>query len=287
MDYYSTLGLKRGATADEIKRAYRSLAMKHHPDRGGNEQTFKDISVAYDVLSDPQKRQMFDAGQDPNNQRHNRGHEFYQQGPFEFHFGGGQGPSMDDIFSQFGFGFGPGHHRARRNRSVNISVELTLSEVINGKELNAEITIPGGEKKLINIVIPAGLEHGQQVKYQGMGDNTFKEVPAGDLIVNVFIQPHPLFKREGDALVYEHTVSAWDAILGTAINLETIDGKNLSITVPAGTQPDTVLSCRGEGLTNARSKIRGPLLIKIKVAIPRNLDPTDIDKIAALRETSR
>ena len=256
------------------------MAMKHHPDRGGDEKTFKEIAQAYEVLSDPEKRRMFDAGIDPNNQhQHGPRGGFYQQGPFEFHFGGSN-PNMEDIFSQFGFGFAqsPRNH-ARRNRSVNINVELTLKEVLTGKELNAEITIPGGRRKLINISIPAGLDNGQQIKYQGMGDDSIKEVPAGDLIVNIFVQNHPKFTRGGDSLIYEHTVDVWDAILGSSLDITTIDDKTISITIPPGTQPDTVLSCRGEGLPNARSKIRGPLLIKIKVQVPRNLDQATLDSI--------
>ena len=279
MDYYSILGVKRGASAEEIKKAYRSMAMKHHPDRGGDEKKFKEIAQAYDVLGDPDKKRMFDAGVDPNNQQQGHRGGFYQNGPFEFHFGGG-GPDMEDIFSQFGFGFQQGHRgQVRRNRSVNINVELTLNEVLTGKELNAEITIPGSKRKLINISIPAGLEHGQQIKYQGMGDDSIAGIPAGDLIVNIFVQQHPKFNREGDALIYEHVISVWDAILGSSLDLETVNGKHINITIPPGTQPDTVLSCRGEGLPNPRSRIRGPLLIKIKVQVPRNLDQEKIDAI--------
>ena len=112
-----------------------------------------------------------------------------------------------------------------------------------------------------------------------MGDDSIREAPAGDLIVNIFVQQHPKFNREGDSLIYEHSISVWDAILGSALDLETISGKHISITIPPGTQPDTVLSCRGEGLPNPRSRIRGPLLIKIKVQVPRNLDQSTVDTI--------
>lgn len=260
MDYYSTLGVPRGASADEIKKAYRSMAMKHHPDRGGDEKKFKEISQAYEVLSDPQKKQMFDMGVDPNQQ----GGGGFNQGPFEFHFNTG---NFDDIFGGFGFGQRP----MRRNRSFSINVDVTLEDVLNGKEINAEIGLPGGKKKVVNISIPPGIETGQQIKYQGMGDASIPDVRAGDLIVNILVQPHRVYRRDGENLLYEEVITAWDAMLGRSIQITTIDNKTLNITVPPGTQPETVLSCRGEGLPSMRTRQRGNLLIKIKVAIPKEL----------------
>jgi DnaJ-class molecular chaperone len=262
MDYYSTLGLKRGASDADIKKAYRSMAMKHHPDRGGDEKKFKEISQAYDFLSDPEKRRMIDAGMDPNQQG-----GFRQQGsPFEFHFGTG---NMDDLFGNFGFGFG--QRPMRRNKTLSINVEITLEDVLAGKDINAEIGIPGGRQKVINIQIPPGIEHGQQIRYEGMGDNSIPDVRAGDLIVNVLIRNHATFKREGTSIIIEKQVNVWDALLGTSIIIETLDQKTLNINIPAGTQPDTVMSCRGEGLPHMRTRQRGNLLIKIKVVVPKEL----------------
>jgi len=263
-DYYKTLGLGRSASADEIKKAYRSLAMKHHPDRGGDEKKFKEISEAYEMLSDPEKKSMIDSGIDPNTTHQGRGG--FGNSPFEFHFNNG---NFEDIFSQFGFQFN--NRQARRNRSVNITVTITLEEVLNGKALDAEISIPGGSSKTININIPPGIEDGQQIRYNGLGDNTIPNAPPGDLYVNVRVLPHQSFQRHGDSLVVEKSVSVWDALLGTTVRIDTIDRKSLHITVPEGTAPETVLSCKGEGLPNRRSGKRGNLLIKIKVEIPKQL----------------
>jgi DnaJ-class molecular chaperone len=279
MDYYSTLGLQRNASDADIKKAYRSMAMKHHPDRGGDEKKFKEISQAYEFLSDPQKKQMIDMGVDPNQQHQGGGQHFYQNNPFEFHFGGGVPPGMEDIFGHFGFG----QRQPRKNKSVNINVELSLEEVIAGKDLNAEMNMPSGRNKLINISIPPGVDHGQQIRYGGMGDDTFRELPAGDLIVTIYVKRHPKFVREGDNLIYEHTISAWDAILGSSINLNTLEGKNINIGVPTGTQPGTVLSCKGEGIPNIRSRIKGSLLIKVNVEIPRNLTPTQLNAVRDIK----
>jgi len=278
MDYYATLGLKRGASPDDIKKAYRSMAMKHHPDRGGDEKTFKQVEEAYRFLSDPEKKRVVDMGGDPNAQP-GMGGGFYNQGPFEFHFGGA--PDMEDIFANFGFGRRP----MRKNKTLNIVVDIALEDVLSGKEINAEITLPGtGKKKIINISIPPGIENGQQIRYEGMGDNAVADVRPGDLIVNIRIAPHPTFHREGTNLVIEKRISVWDAMLGGNVSIETLDRKTLSITIPAGTQPETVLSCKNEGLPGLRNRVRGNLLIKIKVEIPRNLNLGQTEQLHNVRK---
>lgn len=276
MDYYNTLGVKRGASDDDIKKAYRKMAMKYHPDRGGDEKKFKEVEEAYRTLSDPEKRQMLDMGIDPNKQQGG----FRQQGsPFEFHFNSG---NMDDIFESFGFG-GFSNRRQQRNKSFNINVQIDLEDVLLGKQINAEVSVPGGKKKIVNIEIPPGIQHGQQIRYSEMGDNSIPNIRPGDLLVNVIIRNHRTFRREGDALVLDKTVSVWDAMLGSRLEIDTLDGKKLSINIPAGIQPDTVMSCRGEGLPNMRSKVRGPLLIKIRVEIPKNLNMQQIEAIKKIK----
>jgi DnaJ-class molecular chaperone len=279
MDYYSTLGLNRGASADDIKKAYRSLAMKHHPDRGGDEKKFKEISQAYEFLTDPEKKQMIDQGMDPNNM--NAG-GFGQGHPFEFHFNTN---NLDEIFGRFGFGMGgfPGRQQ-RRNRSVNINVEIDLEEVLTGRNLDADISIPGGRRKAINISIPPGIDHGQQVRYRGMGDNSFSDVPAGDLLVNIFVRPHDVFERNGDSIICEKSVSIWDALLGTEISVTGLDRKEFKVSIPPGTQPGTVLSCKGEGLPRLNSHLRGDLLIKIRIEIPRLLSPAQKHLIEQIKK---
>lgn len=277
-DYYSILGLTKSALPDEIKKAYRSLAMKHHPDRGGDESKFKQISEAYEILSNPDKKQMVDMGVDPNAQQHD--HSGANQGPFEFHFGSG---NFEDIFSQFGFGF-RGQRQRQRNKTFNIVVDITLEEVLSGKDISAEVAVPGGAKRNININIPPGIESGQQIRYQGLGDSSVPGVPTGDLIVNVSVKPHTSYRREGVHIIIEKTISVWDAILGVTSKVTTLDGKNLEIFIPAGTQSGTVLSCKGEGLPNMRTKARGNLLIKLEVEVPNNLPADKINIIKGLRD---
>jgi curved DNA-binding protein len=275
MDYYSTLGLKRGASDAEIKKAYRSMAMKHHPDRGGDEKKFKEISQAYEFLSDPQKRQMIDAGMDPNHQQGG-----FNQGPFDFHFNSG---NFEDVFGGFGFG-GFGHRPMRKNKSLSINVEITLEDVLNGKDINAEVGMPGGKKKMINIHVPAGIDHGQQIRYEGMGDNSILDLRPGDLIVNVLVRPHNEFRREGINVIIDKEISVWDALVGSNLTIKTLDNKTLDINIPAGTQPETMFSCKGEGLPHMRSKVRGNLMIKIRVVVPRILNDTQRQLIEQIKK---
>ena len=268
MDYYNTLGISKSASEADIKTAYRKMAMKHHPDRGGDEKKFKEVTEAYETLSDPQKKQMFDMGVDPNAQ-----HTSYRQGsPFEFHFNTG---NFEDVFSNFGFGGRP----VRKNKTLNVNIEVTLEDILKGRVIDAEIGIPSGSKRLVNIEVPPGIENGQQIRYRGMGEHTLKDAPPGDLIVNVFVKEHPIFQRQGDMLMIKKFISPWDAMLGSDITIETIDKKTLTIGIPAGTQPDTVLSCRGEGLPNMRTKVRGNLLIKVQIEIPKNLSSEQKDAV--------
>ena len=268
MDYYNTLGISKSASEADIKTAYRKMAMKHHPDRGGDEKKFKEVTEAYETLSDPQKKQMLDMGVDPNAQ-----HTSYRQGsPFEFHFNTG---NFEDVFSNFGFGGRP----VRKNKTLNVNIEVTLEDILKGRVIDAEIGIPNGNKRLVNIEVPPGIENGQQIRYRGMGEHTLKDAPPGDLIVNVFVKEHPIFQRQGDMLMIKKFISPWDAMLGSDITIETIDKKTLTIGIPAGTQPDTVLSCRGEGLPNMRTKVRGNLLIKVQIEIPKNLSSEQKDAV--------
>lgn len=276
MDYYSTLGLKRGATDEEIKKAYRKLAMQHHPDRGGDQNKFKEISTAYDALSDPDKKRIVDMGGDPNAQPGMGG---FNQGPFEFHFNTG---NFDDLFGNFGFG-GFGRQPMRKNKSLNINVEITLEDVLNGKDFTAEVSVPGGQSKVITIQIPPGIEHGQQIRYDGMGDNSIPNLRPGDLIVNVIIRPHINFKREGTTILLEKEISVWDAMLGSSVEIKTLDKKTLSINIPAGTQPETVMRIPGEGLPHMRTRHRGNMMLKLKVSIPKNLSQSQIDTITQLK----
>lgn len=273
MDYYSILGVNRNASQEEIKKAYKKMCMKHHPDRGGNEAEFKRVNEAYDTLSDPQKKQMHDMGVDPNRQQQGG----FRQGPFEFRFG----DNFDDIFGGFGFR----QPRRKANKSISISVTISLEDVLQGKTIHVDIAMPSGSK-VVTIDIPKGVEEGQHIRYQGLGDSSIQGLPPGDLIVYIHVNRHPLFTRQGNNLYFEKSVSIWDCILGSSITINTINNRQLNIGIPAGTQPETVLSCKGEGLPDIHSHRLGNLLIKIKVEVPRNLSTEQIRKVQELKNGS-
>ena len=162
-------------------------------------------------------------------------------------------------------------------------MEITLEDVLNGKDFTAEVSIPG-KNKMINIQIPPGIEHGQQIRYEGMGDDSIPGLKPGDLLVNVIVREHSRYKREGTSLIVEQVVSVWDALLGASIEIQTLDRKTLSMSLPPGTQPDTVMSCKGEGLPNMRTRQRGNLLIRIKVMIPKIINPQQINLIRQIKQ---
>jgi curved DNA-binding protein len=264
IDYYKTLGVSKSASQEEIKKAYRSLAMKHHPDRGGDEKKFKEIEEAYRILSDTQARSQYD-------------------NPNTFNTGN----INEEIFEQFfrnPFGFGAGFSgRGPRNPNINVTIDVTLEDAFRGKTIDAEIGLSNGGTKLVSINIPPGVETGMQIKYNGMGETLHPKLQPGDLIASIRVLRHHMWNRQGDNLIFEKTISVWDALLGTGLTLVTIDGKTLSINIPAGTQPDTMLSCKGEGMPNVKTGRRGNLIIQVKVKVPKDLSTDDIDRIKRLR----
>lgn len=274
MDYYQTLGVNRNASQDEIKKAYRKLASKHHPDKGGDKQKFQEIEEAYRTLSDDQKRAEYD-----NPQSHFSG---FGGGPF-----GGMDPN--DIFgSMFGGGVHFGHgfrQQVRKNRSITITIQVTLKEILVGKNVVGSIKLPSGHDQAIQITIPPGVETGDAIKYSGLGDDSISEYPRGDLIAQIQEIPDPVFRREGMDVVVEQTISVFDAILGTKLKITTIDDKTIELTVPAGTKPGTVFSCAKHGLPNKKfTGKRGNMYVKVTVSIPEKISDADKLTLEGFRE---
>jgi curved DNA-binding protein len=253
-NYYETLGVSRTATDDEIKRAYRSAAMKHHPDRGGDAGKFQEIQAAYATLSDPNKRSQYD------NPAPQGGFHFHGPEGFEQFFG--QGSPFGDIF-------GFHQRRPQGNRNIQLQTAISLEEAFYGKEMLASVTLPSGHEQTVNITIPKGIHEGTTLKLQGMGDDSQIGAPRGDMLLSVQIQNHPVFKRQGDDLIQEHVIDCFDALLGGTITVKGIDGKQLETNIPAGVQHDAILSLNGHGMPNFNNHTRrGRLLIRIKIKIP-------------------
>lgn len=278
-DYYGILGVPKTASQDEIKKAFRKAAMVHHPDRGGDQAKFKDISEAHDILSDNQKRMMVDQGVDPLNPHHNQ--QRHHNSPFEFHFGGGN-PHMEDILRGFGFGGFGQPQPQRKNKSLNINLRLTLEEVYTGVTKELELTYPGNSTKTIKLEIPRGVDNNVTIRYEGMGDRSNPNLPPGDLLVNINVAPHPIFAREGPNLLRDVVVDCFSAITGTTASFATLDNRQLQVNIPAGVQPGTTLGLKNEGIRDSNGNI-GKLYVRVNVQIPTNITPEIVELIEQIK----
>lgn len=248
-DYYNILGVARTATAEEIKQAYRRAAMRHHPDRGGDEVQFKEIEEAYRVLGDAAQREAYD-----NPAR-----------PFQFqNFGsdaGGHHFDFNEIFSMFGQRFGPG---PGMNATARIALWINLEDVAQGGPRIINLGTPRGQTN-VEIEIPTGVEDGASVRYPGLA-------PGGvDLVVQYRVRPHAIWQRDGDNVTAERVIALWNLIVGTEIEMDTITGRRVTLKVPSGTQPGTLLRMRGHGLSNRLTGAQGDALIRIQTRIPADI----------------
>lgn len=332
MNYYDLLGVNKGATQDEIKKAFRKKAIEHHPDKGGDETKFKEISEAYDVLSDQTKRAEYDRfGKNPN--------------PFGgYSRGSGFAYSMDDIFSQFGDVFGGGfgnrqnHPPKRKGGDLRVQLQVSLEDVLfggskkvkykrqkpcqpcNGKGGDGKKTCsscngfgrrnitqqtPFGvisstqmcnvcdgtgqsisnhcktckgsgtniQEEVIDINIPKGVGNGMAVMMNGYGNYVRDGIP-GDLQVIINEIPHNKFKRDGNDLIVEHSISIPQAVLGTKQKIETLEGE-MAFDIHPGCESGKVLTFHEKGVPilrqNGQSNSRGSLYIKINIKIPKKI----------------
>lgn len=301
-DYYSVLGVSRQATADEIKKAYRKLAMKYHPDKNpGNkaaEDRFKEASEAYDVLSDAKKKQMYDQF----------GHAGPQgaggPNPFQGGFGnfngfdprqGGGPENFQDVFGDF-FGefFGqdathPGagrRQRESRGPDLRYTLTITLEEAATGTEKRISFMRQRGgreEAAKLSITVPAGVKSGQRLKLRGEGDGPLGPGKPGDLYVIIGFQEHPLFKRKDNDVQMELPISFVDALAGTQVEVPTLTGK-AALGIPAGTHPGQIFRLKGKGFPDLGGYAPGDMLIKIIVDVPNNISEEDRQLLEKLRK---
>jgi DnaJ-class molecular chaperone len=268
MDHYSTLGVNKNATPDEIKKAYRSLASKHHPDKGGDTAKFQEIQTAYATLSDPDKRAEYD-NPSPFGTRADGG---WQQA-------GGFPPGFEDIFAHFGGGgnpfgnmFGGGRPHVHRNRTLNIQTTISLEEAFHGKDLIATVGLPSGREQVIEIKIPSGVQDGTVLRLSQMGDDSIPNIPRGDIHLTINIHNHAKFQRQGDDLICGLTINCFDAIIGKTVQLETLDGKTLEVLIKPGTQHGQLMAAAGYGMPKMNdNRFKGRLLISINISIPTDL----------------
>ncbi len=289
-DYYKTLGVPRTASADDIKKAFRKLARTHHPDAGGDEAKFKEINEAYEVLGDEKKRALYDQYGTANENQIPRG------------WSGGQGFSVDDIFggSQGGQGFSGswsdilesirrgegafgsnwdfggfgGSPRPHRGQDMNVTLKVSFDEAFHGVEKRVTVRIPGKPASdTVTVKVPAGAVDGGRLRFKGKGGLSQDGGEPGDLLVTTKIEPHPYYRRDKADVIVDVPVTVAEAALGAAIVVPAPDGTKVRVRIPAGTQDGAVLTIKGKGAPDVKSKGSfGNLKIQVDVKVPKTMN---------------
>jgi len=278
MTHYETLGVSESANPDEIKKAYRKLASQHHPDKGGDTKKFQEIQTAYDTLQDPAKREQYD------HERRNPG------GGFRFNVNGhDMHGGMEDILRNFGFNFGganPFHmHQPRKNKDMRVEIAVSLVSTLQDQTKTISVQTTNGHRETVEVNIPRGVTHGTQIKYPGLGDNFFATLERGDLYVNVLLQPHPNFEINGTDVYTTLYINCLHAIVGGDAEVEGIDGSRFVVNIPQGSQPNSMLRIKDQGIWQIHGSTRGNLYVRIMITVPKNLTAEQIATVQQINST--
>ena len=292
--FYDVLGVSRNATDKEIKSAFRKLAVKYHPDAGGDEQKFKEISEAYETLSDETKRKQYDQmlmfGGMPGGGGAGYGGAGYAGAA------GGWGDIFDSIFSgngawgsDWGSGFGGnagGRARTRKGGDLSITIDVSADDAFRGTSRTVTYSVPStGERQTISVTIPAGAVDGGKIRYKRRGEYGANGGERGDLLVTTHVEEHPLFKRKGADVNMEVPVSAFEAALGCTVDVPTPGGKTVRLKIPAGTQSGKKFRFKEMGAPDVKRRGRtGALLVEVKVEVPTNLTGDERAALETLRD---
>jgi curved DNA-binding protein len=298
-DYYEVLGVARDATPEAIKKAYRGLARKYHPDVNPGDKSaeskFKEVQQAYDILSDPEKRQRYDRYGDAgfegmaagprtgaSNFTFRFGEPGYENIDFSQFFGnmGGGGAAVDeeehagaglfeDLLGRMRTGGRPS--RPRTGRAMEAHLTIPFLTAVGGGETTIEVQRGEGRTETLVVKIPPGVETGSKLRLKGRGEPGAKGAPAGDLTIIITVEPHPYFRREGRDLLVDVPVTVGEAILGAKVDVPTTDGQK-SLTIPAGSSSGLKLRLKGQGVPASGGKPAGDLFVVLKVVVPKGVD---------------
>lgn len=242
MDFYSILGVSQSASQEEIKKAYRKLASKYHPDRGGDIKKFQDVQQAYEILSDPVQKANYDNPQP------------------QFNF--------SDIFSQGGQHF----RTPPRNPDTNISIQIPMEQMIKGGDMHIDV---GYTQEVISI--PAGVRDGTRIRISGKGRQRFPGAQPGDLLIRIIVQYPDNIYREADDIYQQINVNSLCAVIGHSVNVDLYDGRKVKVKIPKGTQNGEKLRLNGYGINNSQSRRIGILYLVINLITPVITNEKHID----------
>jgi len=258
MDPYQTLGVSKDASDADIKKAYRKLASKHHPDRGGDAEQFKQVQEAYEILSDPMKRAQVD---DP----------WAQQSPFD-HF------AQDSPFGNM-FNFRTGGGTPYRNPDAVVNVKINLMQAYHGSDVHIDV---GFANEIVNI--PPGIRDGSKVRISGKGHRRFKQAPPGDLVVRfVFDLPQDM-AIDGDNVLHRVSVDTLTAMVGGDLTYTHFTGKSFNVKIPKGTQNGSRMRLSNWGMPKYQSNQYGHLYLIIDLFTPNISDPDDIETLNSIKQ---
>lgn len=248
-DHYATLGVSRGASDAEIKRAYRRLASQNHPDKGGDTARFQEIEEAYRVLSDPSARSEYD---NPRPQAHF----------------GSAGFNLDEIFNMFGTRF----QQHARQPTANLQLWITLQDLASPGPRVIAVSSPYGQSQ-IEIQIPAGIRDGDSVRYPRVAPG------QQDLVITYRVRPDPAWQRDNNHVITERIIDVWQAMLGAQVRVPTLRNTEIELAVPAMTQPGTMLRVRGHGLSGRNGAATGDMLVRVVVRLPDSVPESVLAEI--------
>ncbi len=287
-DYYEVLGLKKGATADELKKAFRKLAVKFHPDKNPGdkkaEDRFKEINEAYAVLSDPEKKTQYDRfGSDGFHQRYSQEDIFrnFNAGDIfkEFNLGG-----SDDVFSRiFGGGGGfrqGGRSMSRKGQDFEMELAISFMEAFSGGEKRISFSREGRSEE-VSVKLPAGIESGARLRLAGKGGAGIGGGASGDLYLNIIVKADARYSREGADIIFPQQISFSHACLGGSLDVATLDGTK-RIKVPAGIQPGMKIRLKGLGFPQQGKGIRGDFYVMVQIAVPQSLSSQQLELLEKL-----
>lgn len=290
-DYYATLGVSRTAKPEEIKKAYRKLARKYHPDAGGDEAKFKEINEAYEVLSDDKKRKLYDqygtananqiphgwggqyAGAAGGNPFASAGFNSWADILESIRNGGGAFGTNWDFSDFMGGPQQAAQPVPQKGKDVTVDLNVTFDEAFNGCEKKITLRVPGEtERRTLTVNVPQGAVEGGRVRKRGLGTEGANGGPRGDLLVVTHIQPHPFFVRDGADVLLTVPVTFDEAALGASVEVPTPDGKRVRVKIPAGSKSGKVLRMRGKGAKRLKSTEHGDLRMTLEVQVPTHLN---------------